>query len=70
MSQVFTYTFDTPTFKGTSKVNTGLFINGKFVDPIEGGSIECVCSSFYLLCIDLHTSLPGLLIQVRRVRFS
>ncbi|KAK0450310.1 aldehyde dehydrogenase [Desarmillaria tabescens] len=40
MTQVFTYTFDTPTFKGTTKVNTSLFINGKFVDPIEGGSIE------------------------------
>ncbi|KAK0235389.1 aldehyde dehydrogenase [Armillaria nabsnona] len=40
MTQVFTHTFDTPTFKGTAQVNTGLFINGKFVDPIEGGSIE------------------------------
>ncbi|KAK0450315.1 aldehyde dehydrogenase [Desarmillaria tabescens] len=42
MSQTFTYDFDTPTFKGTTKVNTGLFINGKFVDPAEGGSIEVV----------------------------
>ncbi|KAK0214433.1 aldehyde dehydrogenase [Armillaria fumosa] len=39
-SQIFTYSFDTPTFKGTTKVRTGLFINGKFVDPIEGGSID------------------------------
>lgn len=39
-SQIFTYNFDTPTFKGTTKVHTGLFINGKFVDSIEGSSID------------------------------
>ncbi|KAK0443708.1 aldehyde dehydrogenase [Desarmillaria tabescens] len=39
-SQIFSYNFDTPTFRGTTKVHTGLFINGKFVDPIEGGSIS------------------------------
>ncbi|KAG7441437.1 aldehyde dehydrogenase [Guyanagaster necrorhizus] len=42
MSQTFSYDFDTPTFKGTTKVHTGLFINGKFVAPAEGGSIEVV----------------------------
>ncbi|KAK0199977.1 aldehyde dehydrogenase [Desarmillaria ectypa] len=42
MTQTFTYDFDTPTYKGTTNINTGLFINGKFVDPAEGGSIEVV----------------------------
>ncbi|KAG2366983.1 putative 1-pyrroline-5-carboxylate dehydrogenase [Suillus spraguei] len=31
----FTYQFDTPTYKGTSTVPTGLFINGKFLEPVE-----------------------------------
>ncbi|KAG6918035.1 hypothetical protein DXG01_016887 [Tephrocybe rancida] len=35
MSATFTYTFDTPTFKGTSTINTGLFINGAFVPPVD-----------------------------------
>lgn len=40
MPSTFTYQFDTPTYKGTSTVPTGLFINGKFVEPIEKGTIE------------------------------
>ncbi|KAG1733659.1 putative 1-pyrroline-5-carboxylate dehydrogenase [Suillus paluster] len=42
MSSTFTYQFDTPTYKGTSTVPTGLFINGKFVDPVEKGTIEVI----------------------------
>jgi aldehyde dehydrogenase (NAD+) len=42
MPETFTYQFDTPTFKGTSVVHTGLFINGEFVDPVEKGTIEFV----------------------------
>ena len=40
MPQEFTTTLDTPVFKGKLSVNTGLFINGKFVDPVEGGTWE------------------------------
>lgn len=42
MTSIFEYTFDTPSYKGTASINTGLFINGKFVDPVEGGNIEVV----------------------------
>jgi aldehyde dehydrogenase (NAD+) len=38
----FTYQFDTPSYKGTSTVSTGLFINGEFVEPVEKGTIEYV----------------------------
>ena len=34
--------FDSPLFKGTVTVNTGLFINGQFVDPINEETIEYV----------------------------
>lgn len=40
MSSSFTYQFDTPTYKGTSTVSTGLFINGKFVEPVQKGTID------------------------------
>ena len=36
----FTYQFDTPTFKGASTIQTGLFINGQFVDPVEPATVE------------------------------
>jgi aldehyde dehydrogenase (NAD+) len=42
MSSTFTYHFDTPTYKGVATVPTGLFINGKFVEPVEKGTIEYV----------------------------
>ncbi|OJA09451.1 hypothetical protein AZE42_02624 [Rhizopogon vesiculosus] len=42
MSSTFTYNFDTPTYKGVSTVPTGLFINGKFVDPVEKGTLDVV----------------------------
>ncbi|KAJ2924332.1 hypothetical protein H1R20_g12767, partial [Candolleomyces eurysporus] len=40
MPGTFTYTFDTPTYKGTSTINTGLFINNEWVDPVDGDLIE------------------------------
>ncbi|KAH0828790.1 aldehyde dehydrogenase domain-containing protein [Lanmaoa asiatica] len=42
MPATFTKTFDTPTYKGTITIPLGLYINGKHVDPVEGGSIEVV----------------------------
>ncbi|KAF9007190.1 aldehyde dehydrogenase [Cyathus striatus] len=42
MPGTFTYTFDTPTYKGTSTINTGLFIGGKWVDPVEPSTIDVV----------------------------
>ncbi|KAG2087476.1 aldehyde dehydrogenase domain-containing protein [Suillus cothurnatus] len=40
MPSTFTKTFDTPTYKGTVTIPLGLYINGEFVDPVEGGTIE------------------------------
>ncbi|KAJ7191744.1 aldehyde dehydrogenase [Mycena pura] len=34
--------FDTPSYKGTITFNTGLFIDGKWVDPVEPGSIDVI----------------------------
>lgn len=42
MPETFSYKFDTPGFKGTSTFNTGLFINGKFVDGANKTTIEYV----------------------------
>ncbi|KAF9019855.1 aldehyde dehydrogenase [Hymenopellis radicata] len=42
MPTFFTHTLDTPSFKGTLSLNTGLFINGRFIDPIRGGFIDVV----------------------------
>ena len=43
MPSVFTYKFDTPTYKGETEFNTGLFINGQFVDGSNKTYIEYVC---------------------------
>jgi aldehyde dehydrogenase (NAD+) len=40
MPNVFTHNFDTPKFKGTTSFNTGLYIDGKFVDGVEKGTHE------------------------------
>jgi hypothetical protein len=40
MPSTFIKTFDTLTFKGTISVPLGLYINGEFVDPVEGGTLE------------------------------
>ncbi|KAF9053883.1 aldehyde dehydrogenase [Hymenopellis radicata] len=42
MPTTFTHKFDTPTFKGTVSINTGLFIGGKFVDPVEPATIDVI----------------------------
>ena len=42
MPQTFTHKFDTPVYKGTISVNTGLYINGQFVDPVEKDTLEYV----------------------------
>ncbi|KAJ3555174.1 hypothetical protein NM688_g2722 [Phlebia brevispora] len=42
MPQTFTYEFDTPVYKGKSSFPTGLFINGQFVDGIDGGTIDVI----------------------------
>ena len=42
MPNDFTYKFDTELYKASVTFNTGLFIDGEFVDPVEGETIECV----------------------------
>ncbi|EKM77497.1 hypothetical protein AGABI1DRAFT_115102 [Agaricus bisporus var. burnettii JB137-S8] len=37
MPQTYTHTFDTPVYKGSVTFNTGLFIDGQWVDPVDGG---------------------------------
>lgn len=36
----WTHNFATGLYKGSVTVNTGLFINGQFVDPVDGETIE------------------------------
>ncbi|KAF5371272.1 hypothetical protein D9758_004300 [Tetrapyrgos nigripes] len=40
MTDVFKLTLDTPTYKGTVSCKTGLYINGEWVKPVEGGKID------------------------------
>ena len=40
MPETFTHVFDTPAYKGTTSFNTGLFIDGKFVDGVKKTTIE------------------------------
>ncbi|KAF8654313.1 hypothetical protein AX16_003540 [Volvariella volvacea WC 439] len=42
MPSTFTYTFDTPAYKGATSFNTGLFIGGKYVDPVEPATIDAI----------------------------
>jgi len=39
MPGTYTHKFDTPLHKGSVTINTGLFINGKWVDPVEKGDL-------------------------------
>ncbi|CCM05988.1 uncharacterized protein FIBRA_08229 [Fibroporia radiculosa] len=39
---VFTHEFDAPSYKGTTHVNTGLFINNEWVQPLKGETIDLV----------------------------
>jgi hypothetical protein len=40
MPSTFTHQFDAPTFKGKVSFNTGIFINGQFVDGSDNTTIE------------------------------
>jgi aldehyde dehydrogenase (NAD+) len=40
MPSTFSYQFDTPVYKGSSSFNTGLFVDGKFIDGADGTTIE------------------------------
>jgi len=42
MTDVFKLELDKELYKGTVSLNTGLFINGQFVKPAEGGTIKYV----------------------------
>ena len=42
MPAVFTHEFDTPIYKGKTQLNTGLFINGQFVEGSNNTYIEYV----------------------------
>ncbi len=42
MPATFTRQFDTPAYKGKVTVNTGLFINGQYVDSVDKETIEYV----------------------------
>ncbi|CCM06502.1 uncharacterized protein FIBRA_08772 [Fibroporia radiculosa] len=39
---IFSHDFDTPFYKGTARVHTGLFINNEWVQPVQGGTIDIV----------------------------
>ncbi|KAL0568210.1 hypothetical protein V5O48_013780 [Marasmius crinis-equi] len=41
-SKQFKVQLDTATYKGTVSVNTGLFIGGKWVEPVEGGTLDVI----------------------------
>ncbi|KAF8186281.1 aldehyde dehydrogenase [Pholiota molesta] len=40
MSATYTHKFDTPVYKGDITIHTGLFINNKWVAPVEGKTID------------------------------
>lgn len=42
MPRVFTHAFKTDAFKGDVTVNTDLYINGQFVAPVDGETLEYV----------------------------
>ncbi|KAF8659250.1 hypothetical protein AX14_007631, partial [Amanita brunnescens Koide BX004] len=42
MASVFSYQFDTPTYKGKTEFNTGLYINGQFVEGSNKTYIDVV----------------------------
>ncbi|GLB39770.1 putative aldehyde dehydrogenase family protein [Lyophyllum shimeji] len=35
MAETFTYTFDTPVYKGSATIHTELFVNGEWVKPVD-----------------------------------
>ena len=65
MSPTFTRDIDAPTYKGTISVNTGLFINGKFVDAVGGTTVEYVTMLVCLWRI-LKFTIAAILTHVRQ----
>ena len=59
MPSVFSHQFDTQAYKGKTEFNTGLFINGQFVDGSNNTYIEYVClkSQRFILTFVLAASL-------------
>lgn len=46
-------------------VGRRLFINGKWVDPVEGGTIECVCKlSYSLICYAETEFFSGVVLSI------
>lgn len=35
MASLFSYTFDTPSYKGAIAVRTGLYIDGRWTEPVD-----------------------------------
>ncbi|RDB27442.1 Aldehyde dehydrogenase [Hypsizygus marmoreus] len=42
MTRTFSYTFSTPSYQDAVSFNTGLFINGEWVDPVDSAAIDIV----------------------------
>ncbi|EKM77472.1 hypothetical protein AGABI1DRAFT_86450 [Agaricus bisporus var. burnettii JB137-S8] len=42
MPSIFTHQWDTSVYKGSTSINTGLFINGEFVDGVKNTTIDVV----------------------------
>ena len=57
MPHTFTKELRTATFTGKLSVNTGIFINNQFVDPVENGTIEYVRSTLSLRMLSLTSRL-------------
>lgn len=51
MPSTYTHQFDTPAYKATVTFDTGLFINGEFVQPVDKGTIEWVSSYINRGCL-------------------
>ena len=46
MPNVFTHELHTKLYSGKFSINTGLFIDGQFVDPVDKGTLEYVLNSY------------------------
>ncbi|KAK7458161.1 hypothetical protein VKT23_010069 [Stygiomarasmius scandens] len=42
MSRLFELHLDKPLFKGTISINTGLYVNGEFINATDGGTIDII----------------------------
>ena len=66
---VFSRTIDSTTYKGTISVNTGLFINGQYVQSATGDTLEYVIV-FFPFPLDLSIYLTALTVISTRVRLG